>query len=264
MKNFSKFGFSVVNAGQRNVAVDPQLIVTTTNGNFRVTAPLSKALGLKHGGYVMFINNIAEVDAAIQSNNPDVVEFANANGLDLSTYEGRKAVHDEFDVWAIGAGYLMKDKTGTPLKAKERLTKEDKKKIAETQFDDIYASAMASDDEELKAAIEAAQSREEQIDILATCVSADEVDRYKGSKLANAAGLTGSELNLNFTDSATYKKLRGDCEDKYNRAYDVNLDDIQTITLNNGYEDINVQVAILGDYTDEKSGREKADAEAAE
>ena len=60
MKNFSKFGFSVVNAGQRNVSVNPQLIVTTTNGGFRVTAPLSKALGLKHGTYVMFINNIAE------------------------------------------------------------------------------------------------------------------------------------------------------------------------------------------------------------
>lgn len=259
MKNFSKFGFSVVNAGQRNVAVDPKLIVTTTNGNFRVTAPLSKALGLKHGGYAMFINNIAEVDAAIQANNPDVVAFANANGLDLSTYEGRKAVHDEFDVWAIGAGYLMKDKTGTPLKTKERLTKEDKKKIAETQFDEIYASAMASDDEELKAAIEAAQTKEEQIEVLSACVSADEVDRYKGSKLANAAGLTGSELNLNFTDSATYKKLRGDCEDKFNRAYSVDLDDIQTITVNNGYEDVNVQVAILGDYTDEKSGREKAE-----
>lgn len=39
--NGMSFGFSAVNAGQRNVAVEPQLIAVSTEGNFRMTPPKS-------------------------------------------------------------------------------------------------------------------------------------------------------------------------------------------------------------------------------
>ena len=261
MKNFSKFGFSVVNAGQRSVNVAPQLIATTTNGGFRVTAPLSKALGLKHGGYAMFINNVAEVDQAIYNNDPEIVAFANEHGFDLASKEGREAIHEAYDVWGLAAGYLMKDKTGAALKSKERLTAVDKKKIVETRFEEIYNAAMASDDENLKAALEAAETDEQKVELLIDGITADEVDKYKGSKLANTAGLSGSDVTLNFTDSATYAKLRGTCPKNMLRIYDVDIDNIVNVTVNNGFEDINVPVAILGEYTEEEGGRSKAENE---
>ena len=49
MKTVSKksaFGFSAVNAGQRNVAVEPQVIATSTMGQFRLTAPVTRLLVL--------------------------------------------------------------------------------------------------------------------------------------------------------------------------------------------------------------------------
>lgn len=42
--NGMSFGFSAVNAGQRNVAVEPQLIAVSTEGNFRMTPPVSLLL----------------------------------------------------------------------------------------------------------------------------------------------------------------------------------------------------------------------------
>ena len=50
--NGMSFGFSAVNAGQRNVAVEPQLIAVSTEGNFRMTPPVSRALGLSSGDYI--------------------------------------------------------------------------------------------------------------------------------------------------------------------------------------------------------------------
>lgn len=255
MKNFSKFGFSVVNAGQRNVVVEPQLVVTTTAGGFRSSSALSKALGLTHGGYAAFVNNIGQMDEAIRTKHPDIVAFANEKGLDLSTFEGREAVHAEFDMWALIKGYVLRNpKTGEPLKAAERLTKEDKKKIAADSFDEMYASAMVSDNEELKAALNAAESREQQIDILAESVSI-EVDKYQGSKCANPASLSGSDVTLNFTDSATYKKLRGNCPEGYNRIYSIDLNNMITIPINDGKNDFDVQAVVLGDYVDVESTR---------
>ena len=54
----SAFGFSAVNAGQRNVAVDPQIIATSTLGAFRLTAPVTKVLGIQPGDYVMFVLDV--------------------------------------------------------------------------------------------------------------------------------------------------------------------------------------------------------------
>ena len=59
--NGMSFGFSAVNAGQRNVAVEPQLIAVSTEGNFRMTPPVSRALGLSSGDYVTFLHNIDEI-----------------------------------------------------------------------------------------------------------------------------------------------------------------------------------------------------------
>ena len=96
MKTFGKFNFGVqaVQAGQKSSTVnaEPQLIANSTPGKFVVTAPVSKALNIAVGENIMFLNNIAAVEAAVQSRNADVVAYAEELGIDLSTREGEDAL----------------------------------------------------------------------------------------------------------------------------------------------------------------------------
>ena len=76
MKDFKKglsFGMGIVNAGQRAVSEEPELVVVSTPGSFRMTAQVSKALGIAHGEYVMFINNCANIDNAIINKVPELL-----------------------------------------------------------------------------------------------------------------------------------------------------------------------------------------------
>ena len=74
MKTFKglSFGMSVVNAGQRAVSEEPELVATSTNGGFRVSSSVTRAMGVGHGEYIMFIKNVDEVQEAI---NAQVEEF---------------------------------------------------------------------------------------------------------------------------------------------------------------------------------------------
>ena len=104
MKDFKKglsFGMGIVNAGQRAVSEEPELVVVSTPGSFRMTAQVSKALGIAHGEYVMFINNCANIDNAIINKVPEVVAFCEEQGLDIESPEAAMAVHAEFDIWAL-------------------------------------------------------------------------------------------------------------------------------------------------------------------
>ena len=58
MKTFGKlsFGMSVVNLAKRGVVAEPELIANTTPGSFRLTAPVTRALGIASGDYVMFLD----------------------------------------------------------------------------------------------------------------------------------------------------------------------------------------------------------------
>ena len=49
------FGFASVNAGQRNVVVTPQVIAVSTEGGFRITAPVSRVHGIAAGENVMYL-----------------------------------------------------------------------------------------------------------------------------------------------------------------------------------------------------------------
>ena len=89
MKTFGKlaFGFSAVNAGQRNVSYEPELVAGANAGSFRITPPVSKALLWQHGDNIMFVTNADNIDAAIRDKAPEVVEFCTANGLDIDSME---------------------------------------------------------------------------------------------------------------------------------------------------------------------------------
>lgn len=253
------FGFSVVNAGQRNVTVEPEVIAVSTEGNFRITPPVSKALGVSNGEYVMFLNNVDNIDSAISARVPEIVSFCEEQGLEVGSVEAAIAIHKEFDMWAIAKGIIEYDTKGNQKVTTERLTKNDKLKFVSQNFEQMIAAAMEQADDEVKDALSRdGITKEEQIDILTAFVTPRELPKYKGSKTANPAGLTGLGTSLNFTDSNVWKQLKADMGDdatKFNRVYSIDVEDMQDIELSDGYKTVTVKALVLGDYTDKEPAR---------
>lgn len=262
MKDFKKglsFGMGIVNAGQRAVSEEPELIAVSTPGGFRITSSVSKALGISHGDYVMFINNCAAIDNAIINKVPEVVAFCEEMGLDVNSQEAAMAIHAEFDVWGIAKGIKEFDKNGNPCMTRTRMTKDDKVKYVNNYFEKVLESALESSNEELVAVLTRdGITVDEQKEVLIGCIQGDEVVKVKGSKCANSAAMTGIGVTLNFTDSNVWKQLKSDLKadaDKVNRSYSVDIEDLQEAVVNNGHEDVVVKIAILKEYKDEKPVR---------
>lgn len=260
MKDFKKglsFGMGIVNAGQRAVSEEPELVVVSTPGSFRMTAQVSKALSIAHGEYVMFINNCANIDNAIINKVPEVVAFCEEQGLDIDSPEAAMAVHAEFDIWALAKGIVELDKNGNPCTTRVRMTKNDKVKYVNTYFQETLEGALSSSNEELKAALtREGITEDEQKELLISCIQGDEVAKIKGSKCANTAALSGIGVTLNFTDSNVWKQLKADMTDEEatskNRVYTVDIDNLQEAVVNNGHKDIVVKIAMLTEYKDEE------------
>lgn len=275
MKDFKKglsFGMGIVNAGQRAVSEEPELVVVSTPGSLRITAQVSKALGIAHGEYVMFINNCANIDNAIINKVPEVVAFCEEQGLDIESPEAAMAVHAEFDIWALAKGITELDKNGNPCTTRVRMTKNDKIKYVNTYFQETLEGALSSSNEELKAALgREGITEDEQKELLVSCIQGDEVVKVKGSKCANTAALSGIGVTLNFTDSNVWKQLKSNMTDEEatskNRVYTVDIDNLQEAVVNNGHKDIVVKIAMLTEYKDEEPiriGRKAEKEETAE
>ncbi len=246
MKTFGKFNFGVqaVQAGQKSSTVnaEPQLIANSTPGKFVVTAPVSKALNVAVGENIMFLNNIAAVEAAVQSRNADVVAYAAELGIDLSTREGEDTLVAALTQWFIAKGVLQYTSKGEPVMATERYTKEDKAK---------YLADHAMELVEANRDVLIEQFGEMPDEELAEKLTVDMVESPKfhaasGSKTATTASTTGVGCQLIFTDSSIWTSLKKDLGDdmsKKNRVYNVLVDEAQTAEFNNGKE--NVQITIL-------------------
>ena len=267
MKEFKKasmFGMSVVNAGQRAVSEEPELIVTSTNGGFRVSSSVTRAMGCGHGDYIMFIKNVDEVQNAINAQIPEFIAFCEEAGLEPISAEAASAFHKEFDMWAIAKGIACYDKHGNPVTVRERMTTTDKKKVLENRFEEILASAMASDNEELKSALSVEGiTVDEQKEILIQGLQGDLVPKYMGSKCANTSAMTGAGTILNFTDSNVWMRLKADLgeeAEKWNRKYSVDLENTLPVEVNNGKEVVTVKAFILGEHKDEKPASNKKNA----
>ena len=224
-----QFGFNSVQAGQKSATInaEPRLIANSTTGKFSVTAPVTKAMGIAVGENVMFLNNIAEVEAAIANPTEDLANWAAENGLDLTTREGQDAAMRELTCWAIAKGVPMYDSKGNPVMAKERYTKEDKEKYIEANADDILANNREAlielnngedaDDETLKALI------------TPDMIQVPEYHASTGSKTATTGTATGIGCQLNFTDTAIWNAIKKDIDvderTKKNRIFEVKLDE---------------------------------------
>lgn len=241
--NKISFGIQAVQAGQKSATVNaaPQLIANSTAGKFVITSPVSKALNIAVGENVMFFNNIAGVEAAIQQRVDDVVNYAAENGIDINTREGEEQLIATFTQWYIAKGVKKYDAKGNPIMVSERYTKEDKAKyLAEHAMEivDANRAALVSEfgemsDEEL--------AKKLTVDM----VEAPKFHSCSGAKTATTASATGVGCQLNFTDTAIWNTLKADLGSsatKKNRIYDVKLDESEVVEFNNGKENVKVTV----------------------
>lgn len=257
------FGVTAVQAGQKSSTVNaaPQLIANSTAGKFVITSAVSKALNIAVGENVMFLNNIAGVEMAIQNRVDAVVEYANEHGLDLDTREGADAVLAALTQWFIAKGVLMYKANGEPIYATERFIKEDKAKYLAEHAMEIVA---ANRD------VLVEKFGEMPDEELAAKLTPDDIESPKyhamsGSKTATTASATGVGCQLNFTDSAIWGALKadlGDLKEKKNRVFDVVLDEMQKVEFNNGKENVLVDILPINFVEDvDPIVRGKKDAE---
>lgn len=256
------FGFSSVNAGQRGVTHEPQVIAVSTEGSFRLTAPVSKALGIAAGDNVMFVNNIPQVDEAIRTKHELVVKFCEEQGLDIDAPESSVAIHKAFDEWGIAKGIQEFDGKGLPKTCTERLSAKDKLKYVSMNFSQMLEAALDEEngaDEQTKEALTREGITEnEQKEILAKFVVPKELLKFKGSKTANTAKLSGIGIALNFTDSNVWKQLKagmGEDATKFNRVFSVDLEKMINDEIDNGYQKVPVVILPLGTYVDKEPAR---------
>lgn len=252
--NKVQFGFSAIQAGQKSSTVnaEPRLIANTTNGKFVITAPVSKALNIAVGENVMFLNNIANVEAAIAQRVEAIVNWALENNVDIDTREGQDAALKEFTVWAIAKGVAQYDSKGNALMATERYTKDDKLKYIELYGDQIVES--------MHDVLVARNGGEDaDVETLKSFITVDDVNvpkyhAHTGSKTATTASATGVGCQLNFTDTSIWNTLKselGDMKEKKNRVFGVLLDESFTAVVNNGKEDVEVAAYPIEYLSDE-------------
>lgn len=273
MKTFGKmaFGFSAVNAGQRNVSYNPEIVVGSNPGSFRITPPVSKALFIGHGDNIMFVTNVDNIDMAIQNKIPEIVEFCKENGLAIDSPEASIAIHKEFDMWGIAKGIQEFDAKGNPKLTRERMTKADKAKYVDAHFEESLEAARNSSNEELVAALNREGATEEELkEILIEAIQGDEVPKYKGSKCANPAQITGYGVSLTFTDSNVWNQIKahmGDRAEKMNLVFNIDVENLVDAEIDNGYEVTPVKVAVFGESKEEapvRVGKKNADGTDAE
>ena len=231
--NKVSFGFSAVVAGQKTSGNnEPQLIVNSTKGKFTVTSPVTRAMGIAVGEYIQFVNNIAQIEAAINEGGDDIKAIAEQLGVDYTTREGALAIIDACTQWAIVKGQAMLDKVGNPIMVSARLTEEEKRAF-------IAKNAAAILAENRDALIERNGGEDADDETLLGLIELDEVEYPKvpgftGSKTASTSNATGVGLQLGFTDSNVWSALKKDLgEDatKKNRIFKVLLDDAVKTTV---------------------------------
>lgn len=231
--NKVSFGFSAVVAGQKTSGNnEPQLIANSTKGKFTITAAVSRALGVAVGEYIQFVNNIAEIEAAIVAGHDDIKAIAEQLGVDYTSREGQIAIVEACTQWGIVKGQPMLDKLGEPIMVSARLTEEEKRAFIAKNGEAILSANR-------EALIERNGGQDADDETLLGLIELDEVEYPKvpgftGSKTASTSNATGVGLQLGFTDSNVWSALKKDLgEDatKKNRIYKVLLDNAVKTTV---------------------------------
>lgn len=250
------FAISAVAAGQKSSTINaaPMLIANSTNGKFTATGAVTKALSVNPGENMMFFNNIAGVQAAIQNPNDEILAFAEENGIDINSIEGKNALIEALTTWYIAKGFKKYTKTGEPVMVNERVSKEDKEKY----LNDHRMELVEANRELLIKNFELDEnvSDEELAEKITIDYVAFETQDAEGSKTATTSTSTGIGLPLGFTDANVWTQLKKDISEdertKINRYFKVDIENGVTIPMNNGFEDIDV-LALPLEFIEDKA-----------
>lgn len=238
---------------------EPRLVANSTNGKFSITAPVSKALQIAVGDYVMFMNDSAALELAILKGNEQVLQAAQERGYDLNTLEGRKLAVDGLTTWFIAKGFAKYDAKGKPIMANVRYTEKEKLEgvinnveglLANTEIYRALAEVMEKEDftaDELIEILTSTEDNEFVQNVKSRVIDFVEVPQYQiheGAKTATTGNATGIGCKLNFSDTSNWTLMKSDLENKEakNRNYKVLLNEMQTTEVNNGYETISIDI----------------------
>lgn len=209
------FNFAVVNAGQRNVDVHSELVACSTPGQFRLTGPACKLLGVKPTDYVTFLHD------------------------------------EESDTWAIARGFVLRNADGSA----QKVTPREAKSIVTANFDDMLAKAMESGDEKLVAALSVeGMTTEDKIDILCKCITTDKYQGSKTANPAKAIGIGAPVTFTDSHIWAELKKDVKDPK-SVNRVFSLEDSEVLEIELPDGYQGTTTKALVLGSYADEAPAR---------
>lgn len=101
----TRFSFAVMSTGKRpEKTTEPQLVVTTTKGTFKLNGAATRLIGLQHGDYAALVNNESDLSRAIASGDAD---------------------ESTPITWGVIKGYTALGKDGKPRKSVKRLTDEE-------------------------------------------------------------------------------------------------------------------------------------------
>jgi hypothetical protein len=183
-------------------------------------------MGIAAGENIQFVNNIAQIEAAINEGTEDIKKIAAELGVDYTTREGALAIVEACTQWAIVKGTPMLDKNGNPIMVSARLTEEEKRAFIAKNA----ASIIEANREEL---INRNGGQDADDETLLGLIELDEVEYpkvpgFNGAKTASTSNATGVGLQLGFTDSNIWGELKKDLGDeatKKNRIYNVLLEE---------------------------------------
>lgn len=218
----------------------------------------------------MFVNNSSWAENEVAQRTDQVVAIAQENGLDLDNPVDAQAIVTALTKWFIGKAYAKKTKTGKDVMSPVRLSAEEKAELLKSQLPDIVANNREALIEQFGLASDASDE-EIASHVTVDNIATPEAPAYVGAKLASNGNVPGVGLKLSFSDTSTWEQMKSDLEDKtaVKRVFDIDLKGRVVVKLNNGYEDVDVTLYPVGDYTDEKPVRVgkksvDTDAEAAE
>lgn len=242
MKLGIKFGISAVVAGQKksSVMAEPTLTAQSTQGKFIITPIVSKTLNIANGEYLMFLNNIQGVEAAIQARSEEILTLAAENNIDIDTVEGQEQIMNMASQWFIAKGVPQYDAKGEPVMVSERYSKADKEKYLEAH----KAEIVESNHDELVSVFGDLSDEELADKLTIDMVEVPKYHKCSGCKTGTTSSSNGTGLQLNFSDSAVWAALKADIAEPTtkNRIFDVKLDEGTVIDYFDGFKNVNVTV----------------------
>lgn len=266
VKGSLNFSVRPVAVGQKGASVnaDPQLVVASTVGKFTLTPAAGLAMALEPGQSVGFLDNLADVLAAVAAKQPEVLEVFEENGLDINNPDDVDVFVTEMREVRIFKGYDLYEADGSRTMANARTSKEEKEQMLNEHFDEILEQVR----EQIVANLKAKANDENYVpteDEIRACVTIDLVGSKQepaiyGSKVATTANQTGLGLTLSFSDTNIWNSLkRGidpDARTKSKSTYKVDTKNPIMMTFNDGFKDVTVATFALEFVkTEEVSGR---------